>query len=194
MVTPTTESSLSPIEVTVSDDMGIAIPGAHVRATYVYSGLNSDSTSAEDGTASVPLLYCDKEPMRVEAVAPGHQAESVSEYQPDREHYKLPLILPSLKSEWEQVVIPIRSGDRTGSIKHPTVGTIHISGGNFHISNRGDVSVNGSVAPWHAMALHKEYQLLWRDGTEVTIRFLEMNPGFSLTLECSPPKQHSCVP
>lgn len=190
----TTKPELPPIKVTVSDDVGNPIPDAYVRATYAYSGLSSDSRSEEDGAACVPLPYCDKEPMRVEVVAEGYQAEAVGEYQPDQENYKLSIKLPSLKSEWQQIVIPVKAGDKAGSIAHPTLGTIQVSGNKFHLFNRVPVSVDGSVAPWHPIVLNKEYNLLWVDGTERTIRFLETTLGFSVTLESSPPKQHSCVP
>ena len=185
--------TLPPIEVTVKDTTGNPIPGAHVRATYTYSGLSSDTNSAEDGTATVPLLYCDKEPMRVEAVAPGYQAETVSEYQPNREDYKLPLTLPTLKSEWEQITIPLGQSADTGSTNHPTLGSIQVIGNNFKISKQGDVSVNGSVSTRHSITLNQDYNLLMLDGTELTIRFLEHKHNFSITLEYSPPKQHSCA-
>ena len=190
----TSKPELPPIEVTIRDDMGNPVSSAYVRTTYAYSGLSSDSRSAEDGTASVPLLYCEKEPMRVDAVARGYQAETVGEYRPDREDYKLPLMLSSLKSEWEQTVIPLQSARKNGSIQHPSLGTIQVSGSQFQVSKPGHVSVNGSVAPWHPIDLGKDYDVLLRDGTELTMRFLEWNHGFSLTLECSPPKQHRCVP
>ena len=193
MTSITVEQGLPPIEVTVLGPKGTPIPEAYVRATYTNSGLTSDCRSGEDGTALVPLLYCDKEPMALEIVARGHQAEDVGEYQPNKEHYKLLVTLPTLKSEWEQAIIPIQKSDASGSIKHPTLGNIQVSRSNFHISNKGTVSVNGSVNGWHSIVLNQKYELLMRDGTEITIRFLETNPGFSITLEHSPPKQHNCL-
>ena len=56
---------LPPIQVTIKDLAGNPITGAHVRATYTHSGLGSSGTSAQDGIATVPLLYCDNEPMCV---------------------------------------------------------------------------------------------------------------------------------
>ena len=64
----------------------------------------------------------------------------------------------------------------------------------FHIAHSGDVSVNGCVANWHSIAIGKDYNLLKSDGTELTVRFLESNPKFSVTLEHSPAKQHDCAP
>ena len=71
---------LPPIEVTIKDQAGNPITGAHVQATYTHSGLSSSGTSDQDGMATVPLLYCDNEPMRVEAVATGYQADNVGEF------------------------------------------------------------------------------------------------------------------
>ena len=131
--------------------------------------------------------------MRVEAVAPGYQAETVGEYQPNKEDYKLPLTLLSLKSEWDQVTIPIRESDDGGATDHPAVGHIQVSGNNFRISSHGNVSVNGSVSTWHRINLNQDNSVLMHDGTELTVRFLEKKPKFSITLEYSPPKQHSCA-
>jgi hypothetical protein len=188
------ERELRPIEVVVKDPGGAGIAGAHVRATYAYSGLSSSVTTCDDGTATVPLLYCDKEPMQVEAVAPGYHAEAVTEYQPDKEDFKLGLKLLPLESDWEQVTVPLRAPDGRGNVNHPIVGQLQISGSNFHITDNGDVSVNGFVATWHKIGIGKDYKLLKPNGSELTIRFLEINPKFFVTLEHSPAKQHDCAP
>ncbi len=188
------ERELRPIEVLVKDTGGAGIAGAHVRATYAYSGLSSSVTTCDDGTATVPLLYCDKEPMQVEAVAPGYHAEAVTEYQPDKEDFKLGLKLLPLESDWEQVTVPLRAPDGRGNVNHPIVGQLQISGSNFHITDNGDVSVNGFVATWHKIGIGKDYKLLKPNGSELTIRFLEINPKFFVTLEHSPAKQHDCAP
>jgi hypothetical protein len=188
------EHELRPIEVIVKDPGGAGIAGAHVRATYAYSGLSSSVTTCDDGTATVPLLYCDKEPMQVEAVAPGYHAEAVTEYQPDKEDFKLGLKLLPLESDWEQVTVPLRAPDGRGNVNHPIVGQLQISGSNFHITDNGDVSVNGFVATWHKIGIGKDYKLLKPNGSELTIRFLEINPKFFVTLEHSPAKQHDCAP
>ena len=184
---------LKPIEVMVKDHQGGPVSDARVRATYNYSGLSADAHGGEEGKVTVPLLYCDNEPMRIEAVAPGYQAEAVGEYQPNKESFELSLTLLPLESEWEQITIPISRSNKTGAIKHPTLGSFQINGTNFHIHRSGDVSVNGSVSTWHHINLGQKYDLLMKDGTETTIRFLEMEPQFSVTLEFSPPKQHNCV-
>ena len=195
MSTPVSqEHELRPIEVIVKDPGGTGIAGAHVRATYAYSGLSSSATTCDDGTATVPLLYCDKEPMQVEAVAPGYHAEAVNEYQPDEEDFKLGLKLLPMESDWEQITVPLRASDEAGIVNDPIVGQLHISRGNFHITHNGDVSVNGSVATWHRIAIGTDYNLLKPNGTELTIRFLEIEPKFSVTLEHSPAKQHDCAP
>ena len=195
MVTkPSQDHELKPIEVVVKDPGGSGIVGAHVRATYAYSGLSSSVATSDDGTAKVPLLYCDKEPMTVEAVAPGYHAEAVNEYQPDKEHFKLGLKLRPMESDWEQITVPLSASDGGGRIKHPTVGQLQIARNQFHITHKGDVSVNGCVANWHSIAIGQDYILLKSDGTELTIRFLESNPKFSVTLEHSPAKQHDCAP
>jgi hypothetical protein len=188
------ERELRPIEVLVKDTGGAGIAGAHVRATYAYSGLSSSVMTCDDGTATVPLLYCDKEPMHVEAVAPGYHAEAVNEYQPDKEDFKLGLKLLPLESDWEQVTVPLRAPDGRGNVNHPIVGQLQISGSNFHITDNGDVSVNGFVATWHKIGIGKDYKLLKPNGSELTIRFLEINPKFFVTLEHSPAKQHDCAP
>jgi hypothetical protein len=188
------ERELRPIEVLVKDTGGAGIAGAHVRATYAYSGLSSSVMTCDDGTATVPLLYCDKEPMQVEAVAPGYHAEAVNEYQPDKEDFKLGLKLLPLESDWEQVTVPLRAPDGRGNVNHPIVGQLQISGSNFHITDNGDVSVNGFVATWHKIGIGKDYKLLKPNGSELTIRFLEINPKFFVTLEHSPAKQHDCAP
>lgn len=187
------ELDLRPIEVQVKDPGGADISGAHVRATYAYSGLTSGSTTGEDGIASVPLSYCATEPMKVEAVAPGYYAETVNEYRPDREHFKLGLTLIPLVSEWEQATVPLRASNGRGSISHPIVGQLQIAGTQFQITNQGDVSINGCVSTWHGMAIGMDYNILMPNGTELTIRFLEIQPGFSATFEHSPPKQHHCA-
>jgi hypothetical protein len=192
--TASQEHELRPIEVIVKDPGGSGIAGAHVRATYAYSGLSSSVTTCDDGTATVPLLYCDKEPMQVEAVAPGYHAEAVTEYQPDKEDFKLGLKLLPLESDWEQVTVPLRAPDGRGNVNHPIVGQLQISGSNFHITDNGDVSVNGFVATWHKIGIGKDYKLLKPNGSELTIRFLEINPKFFVTLEHSPAKQHDCAP
>ena len=178
----------------VKDPGGAGIAGAFVRATYAYSGLSSSVTTCDDGTGTVPLLYCDKEPMQVEAVAPGYHAEAVNEYQPDKEDFKLALKLLPMESDWEQVTVPLRVTDQAGSVNHPVVGKLQISGRNFHINHNGDVSVNGCVATWHSIAIGKDYKLLKQNGSELTIRFLEIEPKFSVTLEHSSAKQHDCAP
>ena len=188
------ERELRPIEVVVKDPGGAGIAGAHVRATYAYSGLSSSVTTCDDGTATVPLLYCDKEPMQVEAVAPGYHAEAVTEYQPDKEDFKLGLKLLPLESDWEQVTVPLRAPDGRGNVNHPIVGQLQISGSNFRITDNGDVSVNGFVATSHKIGIGKDYKLLKPNGSELTIRFLEINPKFFVTLEHSPAKQHDCAP
>ena len=188
------EHELRPIEVIVKDPDGTGIAGAHVRATYAYSGLSSSVTTCDDGTATVPLLYCDKEPMQVEAVAPGYHAEAVNEYQPDKENFKLGLKLLPMESDWEQITVPLRASDGRGSVNHPIVGQLEISNRNFHITHNGDISVNGCVATWHSIAIGNDYHLLQPNGTELTIRFLEIEPKFSVTLEHSPAKQHDCAP
>ena len=175
----------APIEVLVEDPGGEAIAGAQVRATYTYSGLSSSATTDDDGIASVPLLYCDKEPMRVDAVAPGYHAEAVSEYRPDHELFKLGVKLRPLESDGHQLVVPLRQSDMAGSLRDPVVGKLQVSGKNFHITDAGDVAVNGSVATWNRIEVGKDYGLLKRDGTELTIRFLEIQTGFSVTLEYS---------
>ena len=177
MVIVSKEQNLPPIEVAIINDVGNPIPDARVRLRYAYSGLSSEARSGEDGVALIPLLYCDKEPMTVEAAAHGYQTETVGEYQPDRENYKLEVRLQSLKSEWEQILIPIRAADRTGSIAHPSLGKVHINRNQFHLANRGDVSVDGSVETWHPIVVGREYNLLWDDGTERVIRFLATTPG-----------------
>ena len=195
MVTkPSQEHELRPIEVIVNDPGGTGIAGAHVRATYAYSGLSSSVTTCDDGIATVPLLYCDKEPMTVEAIAPGYHAEVVNEYQPDKEHFKLGIKLLPMESDWEQIIVTLRASDGWGRVKHPIVGTLEISNSNFHITHNGDVSVNGCVATWHNITIGKDYNLLESDGTELTIRFLESDPKFSVTLEHSPANQHDCAP
>ena len=193
--TPSREPEFRPIEVMVKDHPGGAgIAGARVRATYAYSGLSSSVTTCDDGTATVPLLYCDKEPMQVEAVAPGYHAEAVNEYQPDKEHFKLGFKLLPMESDWEQIIVPLRASDQGGSVSHAVVGQLQISGSNFHLTHNGEVSVNGCVATWHSITIGKDYDLLKPDGTELTIRFLEIGPKFSVTLEYSPPKEHHCGP
>ena len=195
MVSPASrDQELRPIKVIVEDPGGAGIAGAHVRATYAYSGLNSNVTTCDDGIATVPLLYCDKEPMQVEAVAPGYRAEAVNEYQPDKENFKLGFKLVPLESDWEQIIVPLRASDQGGRINHPVVGQLQISGSNFHLTHHGEVSVNGCVATLHRMTVGKDYHLLKADGTELTVRFLEIEPKFSVTLEYSPPKKHHCAP
>ena len=188
------EHQLRPIEVVVKDPGGAGIAGAFVRATYAYSGLSSSVTTCDDGTATVPLLYCDKEPMQVEAVAPGYHAEAVNEYQPDKEDFKLGLKLLPMESDWDQVTVSLGASDEGGGVNHPIVGQLQISRSNFHITHKGDVSVNGCVATWHSIAIGKDYKLLKPNGSELTIRFLEVKPRFSVTLEHSPAKQHDCAP
>ena len=189
------EHELRPIEVIVKDPGGAGIAGAHVRATYAYSGLSSSVTTCDDGTATVPLLYCDKEPMQVEAVAPGYHAEAVTEYQPDKEDFKLGLKLLPLESDWEQVTVPLRAPDGRGNVNHPIVGQLQISGSNFHITDNGDVSVNGCVATWR-IAIGKDYDRAQAERKrKLTIRFIvRSNSKFSVTLEHSPVKQHDCAP
>ena len=183
---------LPPIEVTIKDQAGNPITGAHVRATYTHSGLSSNGTSDQDGMATVPLLYCDNEPMRVEAVATGYQADNVGEFQPNREQFSLEMKLEELKSEWEQVTIPLNPSNDGGSTNLPTAGHIHVQRNVFRISGSDEVSVNGSVKNWHPFQIDQEYNVTMCDGTELTLRFLENQPGFSVTLEVSPPRQHRC--
>ena len=185
---------ISPIEVVVEDLGGTGIAGAQVRATYAYSGLTSSATTGDEGIAKVPLLYCDKEPLRVDAVAVGYHAEAVNEYRPDHEQFKLGLKLLPMESDGEQLVVALRASNRQGRVRHPVVGDLQISGNQFHITDNGDVSVNGSVATWHGIKIGEDYRLLKRDGTELTIRFLEIQTGFSVTLEYSAVKQHKCAP
>ena len=195
MVVPISqERELRPIEVVVKDPGGAGIAGAFVRATYAYSGLSSSGTTCDGGTATVPLLYCEKEPMQVEAVAPGYHAEAVNEYQPDKEDFKLGLKLLPMESEWDQITVPLGATDERGRVNHPIVGQLQISRSRFHINDNGDVSVDGRVSTWHSIAIGKDYNLLKRNGTELTIRFLEIEPKFSVTLEHSPVKQHDCAP
>lgn len=188
------EHELRPIELVVKDPGGAGIAGAFVRATYVYSRLSSSATTCDDGTATVSLLYCDKEPMQVEAVAPGYHAEAVNEYQPDKEDFKLGLKLLPMESDWDQVTVPLGATDEGGRVNHPIVGQLQISRSRFRINDDGDVSVNGRVATWHSIAIGKDYNLLKRNGTELTMRFLEIEPKFFVTLEHSPAKQHDCAP
>ena len=183
---------LPPIEVTIKDQTGNPITGAHVRATYTHSGLSSSGTSDQDGMAAVPLLYCDNEPMHVEAVATGYQADNVGEFQPNREQFSLEMKLDELKSEWEQVTIPLNPSDNGGRADLLIGGRIQIDRTNFHIQVSGDVSVNGTVRTWHPFKVGDEYSIVTRDGAELTMRFLERKPGFSVTLEVSPPRQHKC--
>ena len=183
---------LPPIEVRIKDQAGNPITGAHVRATYTYSGLSSSGTSDQDGMATVPLLYCDNEPMLVEAVATGYQADNVGEFQPNREQFSLEMKLEELKSEWEQVTIPLNLSNNGGSANLPTTGHINVQKNIFHISGPSEVSVNGSVQTWHPFQVGQEYTITVHDGTEMTLRFLEQQPGFSVTLEVSPPRQHRC--
>ena len=183
---------LPPIEVTVKDQVGNPITGAHVRATYTHSGLGSRGTSGQDGIATVPLLYCDNEPMRIEAVATGYQADSVGEFQPNREQFSLEMKLEELKSEWEQVTVPLSPSSDGGSADLPITGRVQIDRSNFHIQISGDVSVNGAVRTWHQFKIGDEYSIITRDGAELTLRFLEREPGFSVTLEVSPPIPHRC--
>ena len=183
---------LPPIQVTIKDLAGNPITGAHVRATYTHSGLGSSGTSAQDGIATVPLPYCDNEPMCVEAVATGYQADDVGEFQPNREQFSLEMKLEELKSEWEQVTIVLNSSTDGGGADLPIGGRIQIDRTNFHIQISGDVSVNGTVRTWHPFKVDDEYSVTTLDGTELTMRFLERKPRFSVTLEVSPPKQHRC--
>ena len=183
---------LPPIQVTIKDLAGNPITGAHVRATYTRSGLGSSGTSAQDGIATVSLLYCDNEPMCVEAVATGYQADDVGEFQPNREQFSLEMKLEELKSEWEQITIPLNASNNGGQADLPTGGRIQIDRTNFHIQISGDVSVNGAVRTWHPFKVDDEYSVTTLDGTELTVRFLERKLGFSVTLEVSPPRQHSC--
>ena len=194
VTTESQEHEFRPIEVIIKDPGGAGIAGAHVRATYAYSGLSSSVTTCDEGTATVPLLYCDKEPMTVEAVAPGYHAEAVNEYQPDKENFKLGLKLLPMESDWEQITVPLSASDEGGSVNHPIVGQLQISRSQFHITHKGNVSVNGCVATWHSIAIGKDYNLLKPNGTELTIRFLEIEPKFSITLEHSPATQHDCAP
>ena len=191
---PSREPEFRPIKVIVEDPRGAGIAAAPVRATYAYSGLSSSVTTCDDGTATVPLLYCDKEPMQVEAVAPGYHAEAVSEYQPDKEHFELRFKLLPMESDWDQIIVPLRASDQGGNVSHAVVGKLQISGSNFHLTHNGEVSVNSCVATWHGITIGKDYDLLKPDGTELTIRFLEIRPKFSVTLEYSPPKEHHCAP
>ena len=186
------KTELPPIEVTIKDHAGNPITGAHVRATYTYSGLSSSGTSDQDGMATVPLLYCDNEPMLVEAVATGYQADNVGEFQPNREQFSLDMKLEELKSEWEQVTIPLNPSNDGGRTDLPIGGRIQIDRSQFHIQSSGDVSVNGAVRTWHTFKVGDEYGIVTQDGTELTMRFLERKPGFSVTLEVSPPRQHRC--
>ena len=183
---------LPPIQVTIKDLAGNPITDAHVRATYTRSGLGSSGTSTQDGIATVPLLYCDNEPMCVEAVATGYQADDVGEFQPNREQFSLEMKLEELKSEWEQATIVLNSSTDAGRAELPIGGRIQIDRTNFHIQISGDVSVNGTVRTWHQFKIGDEYSVTTLDGTELTMRFLERKPGFSVTLEVSPPKQHRC--
>ena len=183
---------LPPIEVTIKDQVGNPITGAHVRATYTHSGLSSGGTSDQDGMATVPLLYCDNEPMRVEAVATGYQADNVGEFQPNREQFSLEMKLEELKSEWEQVTIPLNPSSDDGQADLPIGGRIQINRTRFRIQISGDVSVNGTVQMWYPFNVGDEYSIVTRDGTELTVRFLEQQPRFSVTLEISPPRQHRC--
>ena len=116
------EHELRPIELVVKDPGGAGIAGAFVRATYVYSRLSSSATTCDDGTATVSLLYCDKEPMQVEAVAPGYHAEAVNEYQPDKEDFKLGLKLLPMESDWDQVTVPLGATDEGGELITPLWG------------------------------------------------------------------------
>ena len=183
---------LPPIQVTIKDLAGNPITGAHVRATYTRSGLGSSGTSTQDGIATVPLRYCDNEPMCVEAVATGYQADDVGEFQPNREQFSLEMKLEELKSEWKQVTIVLNSSTDAGRADLPIAGRIQIDRTNFHIQISGDVSVNGTVRTWHQFKIGDEYSVTTLDGTELTMRFLERKPGFSVTLEVSPPRQHRC--
>ena len=183
---------LPPIQVTIKDLAGNPITGAHVRATYTRSGLGSSGTSTQDGIATVPLRYCDNEPMCVEAVATGYKADDVGEFQPNREQFSLEMKLEELKSEWKQVTIDLNSSTDAGRADLPIGGRIQIDRTKFHIQISGDVSVNGTVRTWHQFKIGDEYSVTTLDGTELTMRFLERKPGFSVTLEVSPPRQHRC--
>ena len=194
VITTSQAPKLRPIAVSVQDYGGSAIPSAHVRATYSYSGLSCEATTADDGVAGVPLLYCDKEPMRIEAVAPGYHAGTVNEYRPDLEDHKLLVTLEQMKSDWEQVIIPLDATRQNGSVQHPVLGRVDIAGNSFRITNVGEVSVNGNTSQRHGIGVGTDYHVLTRDGTEFTLRFLEFNPKFSATVEFSPPQQHNCAP
>ena len=187
-----TKLVLDPVKVKVKNPMGEPVIGAQVRATYAHSSLSSSANSAEDGVATVPLLYCDNEPMRIEAVAAGYQAETVGEFIPNKEAFILPMTLQELKSEWEQVTIPLTLSNNSGKADLPPSGRIQIDRTNFHIIMSGEVSVNGTVRTWHSFKVGDEYNIVTNDGTELTLRFLELVPGFSVTLEISPPKPHQC--
>ena len=183
---------LPPIQVTIKDLAGNPITGAHVRATYTRSGLGSSGISTQDGIATVPLRYCDNEPMCVEAVATGYQADDVGEFQPNREQFSLEMKLEELKSEWKQGTIVLNSSTDAGRADLPIGGRIQIDRTKFHIQISGDVSVNGTVRTWHQFKIGDEYSVTTLDGTELTMRFLERKPGFSVTLEVSPSRQHRC--
>ena len=43
----------------------------------------------------------------LKAVATGYQADDVGEFQPNREQFSLEMKLEELKSEWEQITIPL---------------------------------------------------------------------------------------
>ena len=100
--------------------------------------------------------------------------------------------LEELKSEWEQVTIPLNLSSNGGQANLPIGGRIQIDRTKFHIQISGDVSVNGTVRMWNPFKVGDEYSIVTQDGTELTVRFSEQKPGFSVTLEVSPPRQHRC--
>ena len=57
--------------------------------------------------------------MRVEAVAIGYQADDVGEFQPNREQFRLEMKLEELKSEWEQITIPLKPSNNRGQADLP---------------------------------------------------------------------------
>ena len=90
-------------------------------------------------------------------MAIGYQSDDVGEFQPNREQFSLEMKLEELKSEWEQITIPLKPSNNRGQADLPIGGRIEIERTNFHIQISGDVSVNGTVRMWHQFKVGDEY-------------------------------------